>query len=106
MKYSASLPKKSLGQHWLKDEVSLKAVISMASLDPSDVILEIGPGQGALTSQLLDKVDKVIAIELDRSLSHKLAKKFKATKLQIVNEDILNFNLSDLPKKYKIVANI
>src|SRR5205823_1491841 len=61
-------PKRELGQHFLADENILGVIGRLAELDPSDVVLEIGPGLGVLTVYLADRVAHVHAVELDRSL--------------------------------------
>ena len=97
--------KKSLGQHWLVDQVSLDYIIVDADLNSNDVVLEIGPGTGNLTRLMAPKVKKIIAVELDESLLENL-KNMNIANMEIIHQDILSFNLSELPKKYKIVANI
>ena len=64
-------PKKSLGQHWLTDQKSLEAVADAAEIGQGDIVLEIGPGLGALTKILLEQAEKVIAVELDEKLAPK-----------------------------------
>lgn len=96
-------PKKSLGQHWLKDEAALQAICSAGSLTKDDTVLEIGPGLGDLTSRLLKQAGRVIAVELDRGLADSLP---ASANLTVVQGDILQFDLSQLPPDYKIVANI
>ncbi len=98
-------PQKSLGQHWLNDHESLEAICTAAELKPKDLVLEIGPGQGALTKHLLSHGAKVIAIELDKSLVDHL-KKTLTGDVQIKYGDIRKYNFSKLPPNYKIVANI
>lgn len=98
-------PKKSLGQHWLNDEKTLEYICDLADVKKSDYILEIGPGQGSLTRQLLKRKARVIAVELDHDLAQNLH--YAAQKdLQIFNEDILAFDLTRLEPNYKVVANI
>lgn len=98
--------KKSLGQHWLNDRQILDSICETASVQSSDKVLEIGPGQGSLTNVLLDKGAKVIAVELDTELADKLKQNFKSENLKIINQDILEFDLTSLPSEYKVVANI
>ncbi len=62
------VPKRSLGQHFLVDENILGVAGRLADLDPSDVVLEVGPGLGVLTRYLADRVAYVHAVEIDRSL--------------------------------------
>lgn len=99
-------PKKSLGQHWLKDRQVLAGIAAAADITQLDTVLEIGPGLGTLTSELLRLAEKVIAVELDGELAAKLPGQFPGTTLQVINEDILDFDLSILPKDYIVVANV
>lgn len=105
-KMNNPLPKKSLGQHWLNDSTSLDAICEMADLKVSDTVLEVGPGLGSLTEKLVTKVEQVIAIELDENLARLLPLKVRADNLTVHQEDILHYNLTKLPKGYKVVANI
>lgn len=97
---------KSLGQHWLKDEATLEVICEAADLTHNDVVLEIGPGLGDLTRQLVKRAGKVIAVELDEKLAGSLAKQIEIENLEIVQGDILKFDLTQLPINYKTVANI
>ena len=99
-------PKKSLGQHWLKDPEILADIAEAAELTSDDVVLEIGPGLGTLTSRLLARANSVTAVEFDADLARKLPGQFPGKKLTVVNQDILQFNLNQLPKDYKVVANV
>jgi 16S rRNA (adenine1518-N6/adenine1519-N6)-dimethyltransferase len=69
---SRPAPKKELGQHFLVDENLLGVIGRLAELDPADVVLEIGPGIGVLTTYLADRVSQVDAVELDHSLEPRL----------------------------------
>lgn len=99
-------PKKSLGQHWLKDPEILADIAEAAELTGDDVVLEIGPGLGTLTSRLLARANSVIAVEFDADLARKLPGQFPGKNLEVFNEDILQFDLNQLPKNYKVVANV
>ncbi|WP_338503612.1 16S rRNA (adenine(1518)-N(6)/adenine(1519)-N(6))-dimethyltransferase RsmA [Candidatus Minimicrobia sp. QA0096] len=99
-------PKKSLGQHWLKDPEILADIAEAAELTSDDVVLEIGPGLGTLTSRLLARANSVTAVEFDADLARKLPGQFPGKKLTVVNQDILQFDLNQLPKNYKVVANV
>lgn len=106
--------KKSLGQNFLKDEAVLNRIVEVANLSEDVVVIEVGPGEGALTEKLVEKCKKVIAVELDDRLIEPLHTKFVGIKnLEIIHDDILKLNLPDLISKYKIqdtrykvVANI
>ena len=99
-------PKKSLGQHWLKEPEILADIAEAAELTGDDVVLEIGPGLGTLTSRLLARANSVTAVEFDTDLARKLPGQFPGKKLTVVNQDILQFDLNQLPKNYKVVANV
>ena len=110
-------PKKSLGQNFLKSDKALRDIRDAADPMGTDLMLEIGPGLGALTEVLLPFPAKIIAIEKDDTLSLILEEKFcneiKAGKLEILNRDILEFDPEILRiyedgniSRYKIVANI
>ncbi len=97
---------KSLGQHWLKDRTVLAHIADCAQLESSDTVLEIGPGLGTLTSELLRRAEKVVAVEFDSELARKLPAQFPGKNLEVVTSDILSFDLSVLPKNYVVVANV
>lgn len=99
-------PKKELGQHWLTDRYILSAIADEAEITKSDTVLEIGPGLGTLTSELLKRADKVVSVEFDKDLARKLPGQFPGTSLTVINEDILSFDLDSLPKDYIVVANV
>ncbi len=95
---------KSLGQHWLIDQVILDQIVDLAELSKDDHVLEIGPGTGNLTLRLIKKCH-VIAVEIDPKLFQML-RDLKLSNLELHNESILKFNFNNLPLNYKIVANI
>lgn len=99
-------PNKSLGQHWLRDRDVLAHIADCADLATDDTVLEIGPGLGTLTSELLRRSKKVIAVEFDEELARKLPAQFPGKDLTVVQSDILSFDLSELPTGYKVVANV
>jgi len=97
-------PKKHLGQNFLIDKNISRKIIATSEVSREDIILEIGPGLGALTEQLVGKAQKIIAIEIDPKLSKFLSEKFSVyNKVEIINGDILEINL---PKHSKVVSNI
>lgn len=106
MAQSTNLPKKSLGQHWLNDKASLEAMCEAADVQPTDTILEIGPGLGSLTELLATKAEQVIAVEFDEKLAKDLPKQVPAGNLRVISQDILSFDFTSLPHNYKIAANI
>jgi len=103
--------KKSLGQNFLKSEIALKKIIEAGEIKSDDVILEIGPGRGALTKKLLACSYQLVAVEKDRELYELLKEKFaeqiKSGTLVLVHGDILQFSISNFQfSNYKIIANI
>jgi 16S rRNA (adenine1518-N6/adenine1519-N6)-dimethyltransferase len=99
-------PKKSLGQHWLHDKVTLEYIAGAADLNSRDIVLEIGPGLGTLTSQLLKRASRVVAVEFDENLAENLPEQFPGKNLEVFSGDILSFDLNRMPHGYKVVANI
>ncbi len=122
------MPKKSLGQNFLRDDAILNRIIKSANLNASDNVIEIGPGEGVLTKELVKHANKLILIEKDDQLANKLAHNFQFSifnfqlisndlilkfknKSAIIAGDILEINLPRLIEKnnfqkYKVVANI
>jgi len=107
------LPKKSLGQNWLKNPVIVDEIVKAGEVKEGDTVLEIGPGQGVLTAKLLATGAKVVAVEKDDRLIEVLTEKFaeytKNGKFELIHEDILNFfpeSCKLKPESYKLVANI
>lgn len=102
--------RKRFGQHWLKDQSVLDEIINSAQINSQDRILEIGPGQGALTQKLLNTSAKNIhAIEIDDDLVFKLQQKFtNFPGFTLVKGDVLSLPLHDKEGNYanKVVANI
>ena len=84
----------------------LAAIALDAELTPDDVVLEIGPGLGTLTSELLRQAKEVVAVEYDADLAAKLPGQFPGKNLTVINQDILQFDLDILPAGYKVVANV
>lgn len=102
-------PKKGLGQNFLSDPAALKKIVSAAEIEPTDTVLEIGPGLGTLTHMLVQAAARVIAVELDRNLVSVLKDIFGADdKIELIQGDILEVNLNELFTQpgYLVVANI
>lgn len=97
-------PKKYLGQNFLTDKNIVRKIISTSEISREDIILEIGPGLGALTESLVEKVKKIYAIEIDPTLSKYLSEVFSIHKnIEIINGDILEVSL---PKHDKVISNL
>lgn len=106
------LKKKSLGQHFLRNQALLQRIAEAARLAPDDTVLEVGPGEGTLTELLLQRAGRVIAIEKDDRLIPVLRQKFAAEvasgKFALIHDDILKLDLGFMiyDLRFKIVANI
>jgi 16S rRNA (adenine1518-N6/adenine1519-N6)-dimethyltransferase len=101
--------RKRFGQHFLHDQNIIHKIISSVNPQPGQNIVEIGPGQGALTLPLLKRCQKLTAIELDRDLIPILQRKSADIgELTLVNQDVLNFDLSalDLSPPFRLVGNL
>jgi len=109
-------PKKSLGQNFLVDQRALERIVEAAELGPEDIVLEIGPGLGALTRLLAAEAGRVVAVELDQRLVEVLRQtataKADLPNVEIIHGDILELNPADLLEhqgdnfQYKVVANL
>lgn len=107
-------PSKSMGQNFLIDPTPLKLALEHAEVNANDVVVEVGPGLGVLTWELLNAAGQVISIELDPRLAGRLRTEFADRPLTIVESDVLEIAPSamlaaaGLPADtaYKLVANI
>ena len=99
--------KKSLGQHFLKDQNIIDKIVEVAEIDESETVWEIGPGKGVLTEALLTKTKKLNCFEIDHTLYPILENKF-GKKINLIKSDILRINWEDyfIDEKIKIVANL
>src|SRR3989344_3273191 len=102
--------KKHLGQHFLRSEKALRTIIETGDIKAGEMVLEIGPGEGALTEKLLETGAKVIAVEKDEVLFELLKQKFEkeisSRQLNLINDDILDFDIVKFIENYKLIANI
>ena len=98
-------PNKGLGQHFLIDRGSLEAIMGAAEPSSSDTVLEIGPGLGVMTTELIRAAGRVVAVETDAVLAE-LLRRDAPENLEVVEEDFLQFDLHRLGKDYKVIANI
>jgi 16S rRNA (adenine1518-N6/adenine1519-N6)-dimethyltransferase len=114
-------PTREMGQNFLIDAGALNTIVAAADLAPTDTVVEVGPGLGVLTWELLRRVGRVVAVELDRRLADRLRQEFaQESRLTIVQGDILrqtpdqlleSSNLktlkpSNLQPAHKVVANL
>ena len=105
MSFAAHRARKRFGQHWLVDQEVLGRIVAAAELEPSDRVLEVGPGRGALTERLLaSPAAAVAAVELDRDLVQGLQERLGGEpRFSLTPGDVLAVAL---PAANKVVANI
>lgn len=106
MKSLTLRPKKNLGQNFLKDTNVVDKIIHSCNLQPSDDVLEIGPGLGALTTKIFPLVHSLYAVEKDRSLYTHLYQNIDDPRVKIFNQDFLGFNFSAIPSPIKVIGNL
>ncbi len=110
-KYEFSF-KKNFGQNFLIDNHVLNKIITSAEISEDDVVIEIGPGIGTLTSAVAENAFKVIAVEIDKTLIPILEDTLsRFDNIEIINEDILKVDIKAIAEKYsdkkiKVVANL
>jgi 16S rRNA (adenine1518-N6/adenine1519-N6)-dimethyltransferase len=104
------IPRKRFGQNFLTDQSVLSQIIRGIDPRPDDAMVEIGPGLGAMTELLLQSVNQLHVVELDRDLVARLQKKFDRDKLLIHAGDALQFDFASIPvpagQKLRVVGNL
>ena len=98
-------PRKRFGQNFLVDQQIINQIVSTISPKKNDHIIEIGPGKGALTFPLIDYLESIHVIEIDRDLISLLKKK-NNTKITIHESDALVFNFDQFKQNIRIVGNL
>ncbi len=102
-------PKKSLGQHFLRDENIARNIVESLRLRPDDVLVEIGPGQGALTKYLVGRARRLIVVEVDERAIRLLKDSFGDT-IEIVHADVRTLSLREKAResgvRLRVVGNI
>ncbi|HEX6097314.1 MAG TPA: 16S rRNA (adenine(1518)-N(6)/adenine(1519)-N(6))-dimethyltransferase RsmA [Thermoanaerobaculia bacterium] len=96
-------PKKKWGQNFLRNRGAVDRIVAAVDAAPDEIVVEIGPGEGALTEKLVALPNRVIAVEIDPDLERKLRAKF-GDRLELRNEDALEAPLPDTP--FRAVGNL
>jgi len=104
-KYELYKPKKFFGQNFLVDDNISKKIIKQLDINSRDLVIEIGPGQGALTKHLAFLKSNYIAVEIDNTIAGELKSKF-GNEITVINQDFLKFDLNQFDKKIKIIGNL
>jgi 16S rRNA (adenine1518-N6/adenine1519-N6)-dimethyltransferase len=107
---SAFKPKKSLGQHFLRDPLLIERILANANFDKNSKVLEIGSGMGALTFPLASRVRHLIAVEKDGTLAEKLRADLRREgigNVTLIHQDILKLDMAPLSEeKIEVIGNI
>ena len=98
--------RRRFGQHFLHDPGVLRRIVAAIAPVAADVVVEIGPGQGALTRLLLDRLPRLTAIEIDRDLAAGLAAEFPAGRLNLIVADALECDFAAFPAGLRVVGNL
>jgi 16S rRNA (adenine1518-N6/adenine1519-N6)-dimethyltransferase len=110
LRQSGLRARKSLGQHFLVDALVLQKIIEAAEISSADTVIEVGPGLGILTAELVRRAGNVVAVELDTKLVSLLKRRLSAiANLRVINADVLKLGPSEIlegTSHYKVVANI
>ena len=107
-------PKKSLGQHFLKESAISARIVEAARIEPGETILEVGPGRGAITGMLADKAEQLVLIELDAALAAMLSERYKSQdNVRVIESDARDLDFEEggdvteaVGRPYKVVANL
>jgi 16S rRNA (adenine1518-N6/adenine1519-N6)-dimethyltransferase len=100
------VPRKRFGQHFLHDPYVLSRIVQAIAPQPGDTLVEIGPGEGALTRPLLERMPKLVAIEIDRDLAAALSAEVPPQRLEVIVADALEFDFASLPEGLRVVGNL
>lgn len=107
MEKNNNKPKKYFGQHYLKDRNIISRILEVAEISEDDLIVEIGPGRGALTFPLSKSAGRVIAIEIDKGLVSELKSKADSyPNLTVIEGDALKFRYERIEPRFKVVSNL
>lgn len=100
------LAKKRFGQNFLHDNGVITSLINAIAPHESDLMVEIGPGLGAMTKPLLKKLLHLHVVEIDRDIIEWMQKVYPADKITIHNSDVLKFDFSKIGEKIRVVGNL
>ena len=103
---SAHIPRKRFGQHFLVDDGVLQAIVDAIAPRAGDHLVEVGPGLGALTRPLLERIAHLEAVELDRDVVVRLRRQFSEQQLTLHEADALAFDFAALGVDLRLVGNL
>ena len=99
-------PRKRFGQNFLADPHYVARIVAAVDPQPGDNVVEIGPGLGALTGELIARARAIAAVEIDRDLAARLAARFDPAQLRLFEADALAFDFAALGPRLRVVGNL
>jgi 16S rRNA (adenine1518-N6/adenine1519-N6)-dimethyltransferase len=99
-------PRKRFGQNFLADPHYVARIVDAIDPRPSDNVVEIGPGLGALTGNLIERAGRIAAVEIDRDLAARLRQRFAPDRLSLFETDALTFDFAALGEELRVVGNL
>src|SRR5690606_10663434 len=100
------IPRRRFGQNFLVDQGIIRAIVEAIAPRPDDVLVEIGPGLGALTGPLLERMPHLHVIEIDRDIVTRLQKQYPPERLTIHAGDVLDFDFAKLPGRFRLIGHL
>lgn len=98
--------KKRFGQNFLTDQAIITSLVNAIAPQPQDLMVEIGPGLGALTQPLLQRLEKLHVVEIDRDIIAWMEKHYAPGKVTIHNMDALKFDFASIAPRLRVVGNL
>ena len=106
MKSTKHLPRKRFGQHFLVDTSAIRKIVDAVAPRTDDLVVEIGPGLGAITLPLMERHDHLHVVEIDRDIAGRLRSSQDPAKITIHEADALRFDFTALGSDLRIVGNL
>lgn len=98
--------RKRFGQNFLVDQAVVESIVRAIAPQPKDHVIEIGPGLSALTTPLLERLEHLTVVEIDRDLAQRLRDRFPAERLNVVEGDALEIDFAQFGEQLRIVGNL
>jgi len=100
------VPRKRYGQHFLADQSVVRRIVAAVAPEAGEIVVEIGPGRGALTGLLAERAGHLHLIEIDRDLAAALAGRYASDRVTVHVGDALDFDYASLPAPFRLVGNL
>ena len=100
------IPKKRLGQHFLTDRHYIERIIKAIAPKAGELMVEIGPGPGAITEPLIAALGHLHVVEIDRTLATALRERFNDSQIAVHDSDALEFDFSQIGARFRVAGNL